>query len=47
MVEAWIAADGHELPLSADELLAETDLRIGAWNETGRLLCAAFLESAS
>jgi GMP synthase-like glutamine amidotransferase len=46
MVEAWIATDGHELPLSPAELRSETAHRIGAWNETGRQLCAAFLESA-
>jgi GMP synthase (glutamine-hydrolysing) len=46
-VEAWIAQDGHELPMPAAELLAETDRRIGAWNESGRVLCAAFLDVAA
>ena len=45
-VETWIADDGNELPMPAAELLAETDRRIGAWNESGRLLCAAFLDDA-
>jgi GMP synthase (glutamine-hydrolysing) len=47
MLEAWIAEDGDELPLSPSELLAETERRIGAWNETGRALCAAFLDAAT
>ena len=47
MVDAWVAEDGGELPLPAAELLAETDGRIGAWNEAGRRLCAAFLDRAA
>jgi GMP synthase (glutamine-hydrolysing) len=47
IVESWVAQDGHELPMPAAELLAETDQRIGAWNECGRLLCAAFLDEAA
>jgi GMP synthase (glutamine-hydrolysing) len=46
MIEAWIAEDGHELPMPAADLLDETDRRIGAWNDTGRRLCAGFLDSA-
>jgi GMP synthase (glutamine-hydrolysing) len=46
-VERWIAEDGHELPMPAAALLDETDRRIGAWNECGRLLCAAFLDAAA
>jgi len=46
-VAAWIADDGHELPMPAAELLADTDRRIGRWNECGRLLCAAFLDDAA
>jgi GMP synthase-like glutamine amidotransferase len=46
-VATWIAEDGHELPMPAAELLAETDRRIGSWNECGRLLCAAFLDDAA
>jgi GMP synthase (glutamine-hydrolysing) len=46
-VATWIAQDGHELPMPAAELLAETDRRIGSWNECGRLLCAAFLDDAA
>lgn len=44
MIESWIAEDGHELPMPPEELLAETDRRIGTWNETGRSLCTAFLQ---
>jgi GMP synthase (glutamine-hydrolysing) len=47
MIEAWIAEDGGELPMSTDELFAATDERIGAWNEHGRNLCRAFLTAAS
>ena len=46
MIESWVAEDGHELPMPTAELLAETDRRIGAWNEVGRALCAAFLDEA-
>ena len=46
-VEKWIAEDGHELPMPAAELLAETDRRIASSNELGRLLCAAFLDDAA
>jgi GMP synthase (glutamine-hydrolysing) len=46
MIEAWIVEDGDELPMPPEELLAETDRRIGSWNEVGRRLCAAFLEAA-
>jgi GMP synthase-like glutamine amidotransferase len=46
-VATWIAQDGNELPMPVAELLAETDRRIGAWNDSGRVLCAAFLDAAS
>jgi GMP synthase (glutamine-hydrolysing) len=47
MVEAWAAEDADELPMPAADLLAETARRIDAWNESGRRLCAAFLEEAA
>jgi GMP synthase (glutamine-hydrolysing) len=47
MAGAWIAEDGHELPMPPDELLAETRARISAWNEQGSALCAAFLTVAA
>jgi GMP synthase (glutamine-hydrolysing) len=46
MVEAWVSEDGHELPMSPGELLAETRSRIDDWNAQGRRLAAAFLELA-
>jgi GMP synthase (glutamine-hydrolysing) len=46
MIEAWIAEGADELPMSAAELLAQTDERIGGWNEVGRALCRAFLGAA-
>ena len=46
MVHAWAAEDPHELPMPAEELLADTDARIGVWNDHGRRLCAAFLDAA-
>ena len=47
MIEAWVSEDGHELPMPPNELLAETDARIGEWNAQGRRLAAAFLELAA
>jgi GMP synthase (glutamine-hydrolysing) len=47
MLEAWIAEDGHGLPLPAEELLAQTRARISRWNEQGRALCSAFLATAA
>jgi GMP synthase (glutamine-hydrolysing) len=46
MVEAWIAEDGNALPTSPTDFLAETASSIGAWNEQGRQLAAAFLAVA-
>ena len=47
MLEAWAAEDASELPFAADAFLAESEARIAAWNETGRKLCAAFLDAAA
>lgn len=47
MVEAWAAEDGDELPIPAEDFLAETKPRIAGWNEQGRKLCTAFLEAAA
>ncbi len=41
-VEEWLAEDPDDVPDPAG-LRAETQERIGAWNELGRGLCAAFL----
>lgn len=47
MVRDWAREDPGELPLEAGRFLAETESRIAGWNEHGRRLCAAFLESAA
>ncbi len=47
MLEAWVAEDGDELPISPDRFLTEAAARIERWNEQGRSLCAAFLAQAA
>ena len=47
MVRTWTAEETDELPVPAEELLAATEERITEWNEHGRRLCAAFLETAA
>ena len=47
MIEAWVAEDADELPMSTEELFAATDARIGPWNGQGRDLCRAFLRVAA
>jgi GMP synthase-like glutamine amidotransferase len=47
MIRAWAVEDAHELPFTADELLAATTPRIAEWNEHGRRLCSAFLDAAA
>jgi GMP synthase (glutamine-hydrolysing) len=42
----WIDEAGHELPGTADELVAETEGKIATWNELGRRLCGGFLHVA-
>jgi len=44
-LERWIV-DFEDPPPDPDGLRAETPSRIGAWNELGRTLCAAFLTAA-
>ena len=46
-VRTWTAEETDELPVPAEELLAATEERITEWNEHGRRLCAAFLETAA
>ncbi len=46
-VEEWIAEDADELPVSADDFVAETERRIADWNQLGRTLCTSFLEVAA
>jgi len=45
-VEGW-AADTDDPPPDPARLRAETLENIERWNELGRSLCAAFLETAS
>jgi len=47
MVRTWTAEETDELPVPAEELLAATEERITEWNEHGRRLCAAFLETVA
>ena len=47
MVQAWVAEEQDELPVPAEEFLAETASRIAGWNEQGRSLCSAFLQVAA
>src|SRR4029077_4982136 len=48
MIEAWAAAESDsELPMTHEELFAQTDARIGVWNDHGRALCRAFLTAAT
>jgi len=46
MVRTWTAEEADELPVGTQEFLAETERRIGAWNDHGRRLCEAFLATA-
>jgi len=45
-IEGWADEDEPEIPAGKAALLAETQERIGEWNELGRGLCSAFLECA-
>jgi len=47
MVSDWADEDPEDLPYEAGRFLAETEARIGEWNEHGRRLCAAFLAAAA
>jgi GMP synthase-like glutamine amidotransferase len=46
MVRAWAAELTVDLPVPVNAFLAETERRIGAWNDHGRRLCEAFLAVA-
>jgi GMP synthase-like glutamine amidotransferase len=45
-IEGWIVEAGHEPSCTPEELVAESERRIGEWNELGRRLCGGFLEAA-
>jgi GMP synthase-like glutamine amidotransferase len=46
-VESWTADDPAELPVPAEQFVAETKRRIDEWNGLGRKLCTGFLEVAA
>jgi GMP synthase-like glutamine amidotransferase len=46
MLDHWLREGREELPKPVEELLAETDRYLSAWNEQGRALCEAFLDEA-
>ncbi|HXG77186.1 MAG TPA: type 1 glutamine amidotransferase [Gaiellaceae bacterium] len=46
MLRAWAEEDPDDLPGPAEELLAESERRIAAWNAQGRELAARFLDLA-
>jgi GMP synthase-like glutamine amidotransferase len=46
MIVSWADDGKAELPVSHAELVAQTDGLIARWNDAGRRLCGAFLDSA-
>jgi GMP synthase (glutamine-hydrolysing) len=46
MVQAWTAEDPTDLPVPAEDFLTATRARIAEWNDQGKALCVAFLETA-
>lgn len=46
MVQTWATEDPDELPVPPEEFLAATRARLAGWNEHGRTICGAFLQSA-
>ncbi|MDQ3381236.1 MAG: type 1 glutamine amidotransferase [Actinomycetota bacterium] len=47
MVQVWTADDPDDLPVTPEEFLAAAEARIVVWNNHGRALCAAFLQTAN
>ena len=47
MLDHWFREGAAELPKPVDEIAAETNLHLPAWNGHGRALCNAFLDAAS
>lgn len=47
MVTAWAGELPHDLPMTAEALLAASQAEIARSNEQGRALCAAFLREAA
>ena len=46
MLDHWFGVGREELGKPIDEVRAETDRHLGAWNAHGRALCNAFLDAA-
>jgi GMP synthase (glutamine-hydrolysing) len=47
MIVSWAENGAGELPVSHEELVMQTDRLIARWNDAGRRLCGAFLDSAA
>ncbi len=47
MLRTWIAEEEAELPMAPEDFLTEGEQRMQAWNEHGRRLCGAFLDTAA
>ena len=47
MIVSWAEDGASELTVSHTELVAQTDGLIASWNDAGRRLCGAFLDSAA
>lgn len=47
MLDAWFAHGADELGKPVESMRAETDRELPRWNEHGRALCGAFLDTAS
>jgi GMP synthase (glutamine-hydrolysing) len=47
MLSHWLREGREELPKPVEEIRAETDRLLPAWNEQGRALCDAFLDEAA
>jgi len=45
-IAGWAEESPEELPIAPGRFLAETDARIGRWNDLGRDLCRGFVEVA-
>jgi hypothetical protein len=46
MLHGWIEEDPDDLPMPPDDLRAESETRLGASNQYGRVLAEAFLQVA-
>jgi GMP synthase (glutamine-hydrolysing) len=47
MLDVWLVEGADELGGPVDDVVAETDRRLPAWNGHGRALCSAFLPEAA